>query len=158
MHAHRHVGVYGVCVSANQLLVINKNTGPYRNRYDLPGGRLAPDESLAAALTREFDEEVGMTPTIVTLIGARDFFVRWVRGDYTHEHHIALFYAVSVEGAPQRAVREFDGQDSLGCSWVSTDALSLNNASPLVLQAVQWLTTGVLPTDPQRYDDWRILD
>ena len=35
---HRAFGVYGICVEDGNLLVINKNGGPYTNRYDLPGG------------------------------------------------------------------------------------------------------------------------
>ena len=82
MYAHRHIGVYGICVADDQLLLIRKNAGPYRGRYDLPGGSLEPDESLVAALRREFAEEVGMPLGSLKLIGARDFFVRWVRPDY----------------------------------------------------------------------------
>lgn len=33
-----HFGVYGVCFRERKLLCINKTTGPYKNRFDLPGG------------------------------------------------------------------------------------------------------------------------
>lgn len=35
---HRAFGVYGLCNESRKILVINKNAGPYINRYDLPGG------------------------------------------------------------------------------------------------------------------------
>ncbi len=157
MHAHRHVRVYGICVSDDKALVIRKNVGPYRGRYDLPGGSLEPDESLVAALRREFEEEVGMTPSSLKLIGARDLFVRWVRPDYTHEQHIALFYEVSVKTEAWREIPSFDGQDSDGFSWVPVTELSPHNSSPLVLQAIQWLNDGEIPADPKHYDEWVIL-
>ncbi|SET96606.1 NUDIX domain-containing protein [Salinibacillus kushneri] len=56
---HRAFGVYGIYVEGNKLLVINKNGGPYKNRYDLPGGSLESGESLSVAIQREFKEETG---------------------------------------------------------------------------------------------------
>ncbi|PWW06555.1 NUDIX domain-containing protein [Paenibacillus cellulosilyticus] len=55
---HRHIGVYGICMENNHLLVIRKMCGPYKGRYDLPGGRLENAESLHI---REFREETGST-------------------------------------------------------------------------------------------------
>ena len=38
---HRHYGVYGVCVNKRkELLVIEKNGGPYSGLWDLPGDPL----------------------------------------------------------------------------------------------------------------------
>ena len=33
-----HIGIYGICIKDNRLLCIKKEKGPYRNRFDLPGG------------------------------------------------------------------------------------------------------------------------
>lgn len=33
-----YLGVYGVCIKDNRVLSIKKTRGPYKNRYDLPGG------------------------------------------------------------------------------------------------------------------------
>jgi 8-oxo-dGTP pyrophosphatase MutT (NUDIX family) len=154
MRAHRHVGVYGICVADDQLLLIRKNAGPYRGRYDLPGGSLEPDESLVSALRREFEEEVGMP--LASLKLARDFFVRRVRPDYTHEQHIALFYEVSVKIEARREIPSFDGQDSDGFSWVPITELTPRNSSPMVLQAVQWVNDREIPAGPKHYDDWVI--
>ena len=56
---NRAFGVYGIYVENDKLLVINKNGGPYINRYDLPGGSLEAGESLSIAMKREFLEETG---------------------------------------------------------------------------------------------------
>lgn len=50
---HRAFGVYGICIENNHILVIDKMKGPYRNRYDLPGGSLEDGEALLAGLHRE---------------------------------------------------------------------------------------------------------
>ena len=57
---HRAFGVYGICIKDRKLLVINKNGGPYINRYDLPGGSLEEGEGLSVAMKREFLEETGL--------------------------------------------------------------------------------------------------
>lgn len=44
---HRAFGVYGIYVEDGKLLVINKNGGPYINRFDLPGGSLEKGEALS---------------------------------------------------------------------------------------------------------------
>lgn len=37
IRCHRAFGVYGLLMKEDALLVIDKNGGPYINRYDLPG-------------------------------------------------------------------------------------------------------------------------
>ncbi|WP_410720186.1 hypothetical protein [Brevibacillus sp. SIMBA_076] len=41
----RHIGVYGICVVQQQLLVVTKNRGPYIHRFDLPGGKMEENET-----------------------------------------------------------------------------------------------------------------
>ncbi|BCC18380.1 NUDIX domain protein [Bacillus cereus] len=70
---HRAFGVYGICIESNNILVIDKIKGPYRNRYDLPGGSLKDGEALLAGLHREIKEETGLNVTVVKQIGTIDF-------------------------------------------------------------------------------------
>lgn len=49
-----HIGVYGVYIKDNKLLCIRKERGPYKNRFDLPGGSQKEYESLTETLVREF--------------------------------------------------------------------------------------------------------
>ena len=53
MEIKDHFGVYGVCLQDGKLLCIEKTRGPYRHRFDLPGGSQEPGEGLTDTLKRE---------------------------------------------------------------------------------------------------------
>ena len=63
----RRIGVYGICINADGLLVIDKRLGPYRGRYDLPGGSIETGESLFEAMHRELAEETGLCAEILVI-------------------------------------------------------------------------------------------
>ena len=56
----KHIGVYGLLVKDNKILLIKKCGGPYDGKLDLPGGSIEFNESIEEALIREFKEEVGI--------------------------------------------------------------------------------------------------
>ncbi|MDQ0160769.1 NUDIX hydrolase [Alkalibacillus salilacus] len=154
---HRAFGVYGICIRNGKLLVINKNGGPYINRYDLPGGSLEEGEGLSEAMRREFLEETGLEIEIEENIGVIDFKLPWSWKDFTDVHHIAVYYSVNVVGGQLNIPEQFEGQDSLGASWVSEHDVSLDNASPLVLKTFEWLNSETLGIDTITYQDWKVL-
>lgn len=154
---HRAFGVYGLYVENDKLLVINKNGGPYTNRLDLPGGSLEEGESLSQAMKREFLEETGLEIEIVANIGITDFKLPWLWKEFTDVHHIAVFYSVRRLGGKLNAIKQFEGQDSSGTVWVTEKDISLDNTSPLVLKAFEWLETRDLGIDTTIYKDWEVL-
>lgn len=155
---HRAFGVYGIYVEDNQLLVIHKNGGPYKNRFDLPGGSLEEGESLSEAMVREFKEETGIEIEIVEQIGISDFLLPWKWKGHTDVHHIAVFYKVRKIGGEISVPEEFEGQDSLGAEWVNRQDISEDNASPLVLKAMEWLETNDLGLKVNKYNDWIVKE
>ena len=54
-----YLGIYGVCLKENKVLCIKKARGPYKNRYDLPGGSQKHKEEFTETLVREYLEETG---------------------------------------------------------------------------------------------------
>jgi len=154
---HRAFGVYGIYVDEGKLLVINKNGGPYINRFDLPGGSLEEGETLSVAMKREFLEETGLEIEIEKNIGVIDFKLPWLWKELTDVHHIAVFYFVKKIGGKIKMPEQFEGQDSLGAVWVCENDVSLDNASPLVLKAFEWIKTKELGIDAEIYKDWKVL-
>lgn len=137
--------------------MINKNGGPYKNRFDLPGGSLEEAESLTNALKREFFEETGLEIEIIQNIGTIDFMLPWEWKEFTDVHHIAVYYLVKIISGELTEPMQFDGQDSLGALWVSKKDVSVENASPLVLQSFEWITTNQLGINVQCFDQWEII-
>lgn len=154
---HRAFGVYGIYVEDGKLLVINKNGGPYINRFDLPGGSLEEGETLLDAMKREFLEETGLEIEIVENIGVVDFKLPWSWKEFTDVHHIATYYSVRKIGGELKTPEQFEGQDSLGTEWVTEKEVSLDNASPLVVKAFEWLKTKDLGIDAEIYLSWKVL-
>ncbi|GAA5416970.1 hypothetical protein Pryu01_02009 [Paraliobacillus ryukyuensis] len=151
---HRAFGVYGIYVEDNKLLVINKNGGPYKNRYDLPGGSLEEGESLSLAMQREFKEETGIE--IIKNLAVIDFMLPWKWKESTDVHHIAVYYLVNKIGGEISVPEQFEGQDSLGAVWVTKQDVSQDNASPLVLKAFEWIESKKLGIDAVCYKQWEV--
>ena len=87
MEIKNYFGVYGVCLQDGKLLCIEKTRGPYRHRFDLPGGSQEPGEGLTETLEREVLEETGYTlsrysnPRIYNVMvqeGGQDFAVHHI--------------------------------------------------------------------------------
>ncbi|MGV3467197.1 MAG: NUDIX hydrolase [Heyndrickxia sp.] len=127
------------------------------NRFDLPGGSLEDGETLSEAMKREFLEETGIEIEITKNIGVLDFKLPWLWKEFTDVHHIAVYYTVRKIGGKIKIPEQFEGQDSLGAVWVSGKDISLDNASPLVLKAFEWLKTKDLGIDAEIYKEWKVF-
>jgi ADP-ribose pyrophosphatase YjhB (NUDIX family) len=158
---HRHLGAYGICLYEDKLLVILKGNGPYIGRYDLPGGTIESNESLTEAVKREFIEETGINVYINRNLGVCDYLIPYEipkRGT-SHIHHVAVFYVVQyIAGMLTKNPEKYEGQDSLGALLVPINNITPCNSSPLVVQAIEWLTTEQLSLEVQRLDNWIVLE
>jgi 8-oxo-dGTP diphosphatase len=113
-----HVGVYGVVIKHNQLLLVKKSSGPYKGLLDLPGGRMETGESPSDALQRELREETGIRP-----LGWRPLKPLTFKGTYLENgeskaiNHLGLIYEVAEYDDSQLDLQISD-QDVDGAKWV----------------------------------------
>ena len=152
---HR-LGAYAICVDDSALLVIDKLLGPYRGRYDLPGGGIEEGETPAEAVLREVREETGLEGQVLTRAGQCEFLVPWPTQHHTHLHHTATFFTITITGGQLQNPKTFPGQDSQGGHWIPLPELTTENSSPLTTQAIHWLQTSTFPTQLQHLDGWII--
>jgi ADP-ribose pyrophosphatase YjhB (NUDIX family) len=117
---------------AGRLLVICRGHPPGEGLWSLPGGRVEPGETDAAAVVRELREETGLQVTLGALIGS---VTRPGPADVTYDIHD---YAATVTGGKLRA-----GDDAAEVRWVTELELRALPTTPGLLEALtEW---NVLP-------------
>ena len=152
-----HIGIYGICIRDNKLLCIKKERGPYKNRFDLPGGSQKENEGLTETLVREFQEETGYH-----IKGYRDCRVYDVFVEESNRtvHHIMVFYNVDINLEQQDTISEKledELNDSSGIYWIDLEELDIKNSSPLILKLKQELSNDKGTLEKVVYKNWAIL-
>ena len=157
---HRAFGCYGIIGNSNSLVVIKKNSGPYINRFDLPGGSLEDGEKLLDAVKREVNEETGLVVEDCAQIGVTSFEYPWDYQQWHFNQHICVFYEIKKTiGKVQGEVKQFTGQDSLGAVTIPLAKISIANSSPLVVKAKEFLLNpDKFDLADQTFNKWTVLD
>ena len=160
MEIKNHFGVYGICYKNGHLLCIQKTSGPYKNRLDLPGGSQQLGEGLTETLKREILEETGFTIRSYSNPRIYDVFVREELTNFI-VHHIMAFYDIEInKKEAQVTISEAvsDGaNDSLGYIWMDIQKITEENASPLVLKVKSELLEFP-ELDKTSYMNWKVND
>ena len=152
-----HIGIYGICIRDNKLLCIKKERGPYKNRFDLPGGSQKENEGLTETLVREFQEE--MRYHIKGYEDCRVYDV-FVEESNRTVHHIMVFYNVDINLEQQDTISEKledELNDSSGIYWIDLEELDIKNSSPLILKLKQELSNDKGALEKVVYKNWTIL-
>ncbi|OJF95511.1 NUDIX hydrolase [Alkalibacterium sp. 20] len=154
-----HFGVYGVAFKDDKLLCISKNSGPYKNRYDLPGGSQERGEGLTDTLVREVFEETGFTVLDYKHPRIYDSFLK-IKNYQVITHHVFSLYSITVNGKADSIPDEVvDGKnDSDGVLWLALDDLNPSNASPLILKVIDEESKKTDLLDKNVFEDWEILN
>ena len=152
-----HIGIYGICIRDNKLLCIKKGRGPYKNRFDLPGGSQKENEGLTETLVREFQEETGYH---IKGHGNCRVYDVFVEESNRTVHHIMVFYNVDINLEQQDTILEKleeELNDSSGIYWIDLEELDIKNSSPLILKLKQELSNDKGTLEKVVYKNWTIL-
>ena len=126
-----HLGVYGMIRNGSKILLIRKSRGPYKGKWNLPGGKLEHGEKPELALQREVREETGVRVLAYRLWDNYSIVVQFI--DHAKEvsmHHIGLVYQITKYDDRQ-TIRDMDFEDSLSAQWVHLSSLSKKDISPI---------------------------
>ena len=160
MEIKDHFGVYGVCLQDGKLLCIEKTRGPYRHRFDLPGGSQEPGEGLTDTLKREVLEETGYMLSRYSTPRIYDVMVQEDGQDFA-VHHIMAFYDIvlDLEHSQKSLPHEvLDGSnDSANAIWLNLEEITADNASPLVLKVKAELR-GFPELELTSYRNWKVKE
>lgn len=133
-----HLGVYGIVIKEDKILLVKKSRGAYIGKYDLPGGSFEHGEKPIETLKREFEEEAGIKITKAKIVDANSAVVKWENpyiDKMENMHHIGIIYEVeSYEGTIKE---DADGLDSLGACWYPIANLKEEDISPLTYDALK---------------------
>lgn len=136
MREVKHLGVYGIIIKDEKIVLIKKNGGPYDKKLDLPGGSVEFGEKPEETLTRELLEEVGISGKKYELVDANSVVFQW---EYQKEklnwHHIGIFYKVlEYDQKIKKKVKiTSKNDDSLGASFYDINKLKKEELSEIAL-------------------------
>lgn len=104
------VAVGAVVVRDRRLLLIERGRGVNVGLWSLPGGRVEPAETLAAAVHRELREETGLQAHVGPLCGIAERIS-------DQAHYVILDFWADADGTP------IAGDDAAGVTWADRAAL-----------------------------------
>ena len=120
------VGVGGVVLRGNHVLLVRRGHPPGQGTWTLPGGKVERGESLADAVRRELLEETSLRVTPGPLIEV----VEIVREGF---HYVVLDFLCMPEQAEQQPVA---GSDADAVWWCEVSALSGAGATDELIRVV----------------------
>ena len=142
MKEHRHYGVYGLVVENDKILLINKVTGPYDGKLDLPGGSFEFGERPEEVLKRELNEETGIIINKYQLFDSDSVLVKWNNnGEIINVHHVGIFYKIFSYSNEVKSKVLLEGlnDDSLGASFYDINSLNRNSLSEIAILELEKL-------------------
>lgn len=136
MKRYTHLGVYGVIIKNNELLLIQKARGPHTGKWDLPGGTIEFGEKPYEALQREIEEETGITGIAGKIRSAISYTLiySYTANQLEELHHIGIIYDVELLDNRYELRTSGDEQDSLGARWIALDELPELDVTPFVAE------------------------
>ncbi|MCC7243583.1 MAG: NUDIX hydrolase [Acidobacteria bacterium] len=118
------VGVGGVVVRGEQVLVIRRAHDPRKGEWSVPGGVVELGESLTSALRRELHEETGLDVEIGPVVETFDRVHRDGDGRVRYHFVIVDFLCTAPSG------EAIAGTDAEAVAWVGADELHAFGIDP----------------------------
>lgn len=128
------IGVYGVLMDGEKMLLVRQQRGPYAGKLDFPGGGIEFGESPEQALRREFAEEVAMGFDSLKLIVNLTTVVTVPSAGSNPSNvmfHIGMIYKVNGSRLLEKQHTEFQPV------WIDPKNLSEEHCSNLLWKYVQ---------------------
>jgi len=126
-----------ICIRGEHVLLIRRGQAPRAGEWSIPGGRIEPGESPAAAALRELTEETGVTATLHSLIEVIDTTFDAI--PYRLHDYACLWQA----GEPVAA------DDADAAQWFTLDEATALGMWPKTLEVVEAAVKAARrPADP----------
>jgi len=110
------VGVGGVVINRQRVLLVRRGSEPLKGQWSIPGGLLEVGEELAEGVRRELKEETGLDVEPLEIVAAFDRITR--EGKRVKYHFVIIDYVCRLKGGRLRPA-----SDVLEARWVRPDDL-----------------------------------
>lgn len=112
------VGVGGIVIDGDRVLLVRRAQPPLEGRWSLPGGLVETGESLAVAVARELLEETGIEVSVGPLVEVVERVLRDAEGRVEY-HYVLIDYLCARVGGALRAA-----SDAGDAAWATRDDLA----------------------------------
>jgi 8-oxo-dGTP diphosphatase len=123
------VGVGGVVIHRNRVLLVRRGNEPLKGEWSIPGGTVELGEELAVAVRRELREETGLDIVPVHMLDVFDRITR--EGRRVKYHFVIADYACRLKGG-----RLQPASDVLDARWVRREDLPQYNLSAMATSVI----------------------
>jgi 8-oxo-dGTP diphosphatase len=141
---HPILGVGGVVIHGNRVLLIRRGREPLKGEWSIPGGMLELGESLEDGVKREVLEETGLKVRPLKVLTVFDRIQK--NGERVQYHYVIVDYVCRPTGGRLKS-----GSDVLDARWVEREELARYQITPkaaaVIADAFDWVT-GRLQTSP----------
>lgn len=93
----------------NKILLIKRNTIPFKGYWALPGGRMDQGETIEQTIVREVKEETGIDVTIVSKVG--EYVEKGIKDNVEYEYYPTCFVVKPVGGEIKKQESEIQEID-----------------------------------------------
>lgn len=123
------VGVGGVVISGDRVLLIRRGKEPLKGEWSIPGGMVELGETLTAGVRREIKEETGLEVEPLEVIAMFDRIQR--NGSRVQYHYVIIDYVCRRKGG-----RLSPATDVVDARWVKRSDLSHYQLSPKAAEVI----------------------
>ena len=147
---HPLVGVGGVILDGEKVLLIRRRGEPLRGEWSIPGGLVEVGETLTEALGREIREETGLVVRVGPIVEVFDRILPDEQGKVRY-HYVLVDYLCHVEGGRLEAAT-----DAEETCWADRSSLTGYGLRPETLRVIAKafsLAQAAAKMKPQRRRD-----
>ena len=133
------VGVGGVVIDGERVLLVRRARPPLEGEWSLPGGLVETGERLADAVRREIAEETGLQVRVEGIVKVLDR-ITFAKGRDAEKrvkyHYVLVDFLCHVEGSQQNETLRASS-DVSQARWVRRDDLSKYSLRPATLRVIE---------------------
>lgn len=114
---HPIVGIAGIVLDGNRVLLVKRGREPLKGIWSLPGGKLELGETLHEGVRRELREEAGLEVRVLDMVEVLERITPDEQGR-TAYHYVLIDFLCESSGGVPRA-----GDDAAEVAWVERDRI-----------------------------------